>query len=299
MTREFTLSDARQVAYAQYGDPQGVPVVFFQGAPSTRLQHPPLAITSELGARVIMIDRPGFGRSDPAPGRTLVQWAENVAEVLDHLDICRFRVAGVSAGGPYALATAWRWPDRVAAASVCGGSGPLELPGALRGMALPRRIGYWLARHAPRALRFIVHRHTDPRRNAEKFVERYTAHNPEADQAIAADPEFRSRYCANFREAYRPGPDPFADEVILCSNPWGFALSEIRVPVHFWHGSLDNSTPLNMSRGMSGQIESSRLTILEGQGHLFVYGQHWRDILSDLLHRDSTASRDVVRVPTA
>jgi len=282
-THELSLASGRKVAFAQYGKPDGAPVVFFQGTPSSRISHPPEPITIELGARLIVIDRPGFGGSDPAPGRTLVGWAEDVAQVVDHLGIQEFRVAGVSGGGPYVLATAWRWPSRVLSASVCGGSGPLELPGALRGAAPVRQAGYFLARHLPGLFRLVVRRYTDPRRDAEAFVKRYTAHNPPADQAIIADPEFRARYLANFREAYRQGSKAFADEVILCSGPWGFDLTEISVPVHFWHGALDNSTPLGMSRGMAERVPRSELTTLPGQGHMFVYGPLWRDILTDLL----------------
>ena len=291
-SEEFTLASRRKVCFAQHGDITGAPVVFFQGTPSSRINHPPESITAELGVRLIIIDRPGFGGSEPAPGRTLVNWAEDVAEVLDHLGIHEFRVTGVSGGGPYVLVTAWRWPIRVLSASVCGGSGPLELPGALRGAAPVRKAGYLLARYLPRLFRLIIRRNTDPRRDAEKFVKSYTAHNPPADQAIITDPTFRAMYIANFAEAYRQGPEAFADEVILCCKYWGFDLAEIRVPTHFWHGELDNSTPLGMSRGMAERIPGSKLTILPGQGHMFVYGELWREILGDLLSISRSQRQD-------
>jgi pimeloyl-ACP methyl ester carboxylesterase len=283
MLSTMLLGGGRRVAWARYGKADGTPVLFFQGTPSSRLNHPPESITADLGAQLILIDRPGFGGSDPSPGRTLIQWAEDVAEVLDQLGVDRFRVAGVSGGGPYVLATAWRWPDRVIASSVCGGSGPLDLPAALSGAAPVRRAGYLLARHLPGLFRRVVRAYSDPRRDPEAFIRRYTAHNPPADQAILADPEFRVMYAANFSEAYRQGPEAFADEVILGSRDWGFDLAEIRGPVHFWHGELDNSTPIGMSRGMAGRVPKSRLTILPGQGHLYVYGALWREILLDLL----------------
>jgi pimeloyl-ACP methyl ester carboxylesterase len=288
-TEQFTLASGRKVCFAQYGDIRGAPVLFFQGTPSSRINHPPESITAELGVRLVIIDRPGFGGSEPAPGRTLVHWAEDVTEVLDHLGIHEFRATGVSGGGPYVLATAWRWPNRVLSASVCGGSGPLELPGALRGAAPVRKAGYLLARNLPWLFRLIIRCNTDPRRDAEKFVRSYTAHNPPADQAIIMDPTFWSMYLANFTEAYRQGPEAFADEVILGSRYWGFDLAEIRVPIHFWHGELDNSTPLGMSRGMAERIPRSRLTILPGQGHMFVYGRMWREVLGDLVGLEATA----------
>lgn len=277
------LQNGRTLAYAEYGAPGGAPVLFFQGTPSTRLMHPPESITRELNARLVVIDRPGFGGSDASPGRKLLDWPTDIAELLDHVGIGEFAATGVSGGGPYVLATAHCLPARARAVSVCGGSGPLELPGALRGAAPARQAGYLLARHLPGLFRQVVRRTTDPRKNAEGFVRHYTRHNPPVDQAIIADPEFREMYRANFAEALRQGSDAFADEVILASRPWGFRLEDIRVPVHLWHGDLDNSTPLGMARGMAGRIPTAKLSILPGEGHMFVYGPRWRSVLGDLL----------------
>jgi pimeloyl-ACP methyl ester carboxylesterase len=291
---DLRLADGRRVRVAECGCADGVPVVFFQGTPSSCLLHPSEAVTRELGARMIQIDRPGFGGSDPSPGRTLVDWADDVAAVMDRLGVDRFLTGGISGGGPYVLATAWRWPERVMAAAVCGGSGPLELPGALAGAAPARRAGYLLARHAPWLFRRVIRWKAGPRVNADTFVREYTAHNPPADQAILADPTFRATYLANKQEALRQGPDAFADEVILGAKPWGFRLGDIRVPVHFWQGEADTSTPMGMARAMSAATPGSRLTVLPGQGHLFAYSGLWRAILADLLARRSARQQPVV-----
>ena len=285
---ELRLADGRRVSGAECGCEDGQPVLFFQGTPSSCLLHPCEGITRELGGRLIQVDRPGFGGSDPAPRRTLLDWAEDVATVMDRLGIDRFRIAGISGGGPYVLATAWRWPGRVIAAAVCGGSGPLDLPGALAGAALSRRAGYLLARHAPWLFRLVIRRVAGRRVDAEAFVRRYTAHNPPADQVILRDAAFRAAYLANKERALRQGPDAFADEVILGAKSWGFSLEEIQVPVHFWHGDADNSTPPGMARAMSAATPGSVLTVLPGQGHLFVYADLWRVVLADLLATVST-----------
>lgn len=276
-----TLPSGRRIAYESYGALEGAPVLFFQGTPSSRLMHPPDAITNEQNVRLVVIDRPGFGGSDPAPGRTLLNWAEDVGYVMDHLQLAKFRVVGVSGGAPYALATAWRWPDRVLAGCVCAGSGPLDVPGALRGAAMSRQAGYWVARRWPWLLRRAIRRQTQ--QSIEEFARRYTAHNPAADQALIAQPEFRAMYVANLKEGLRQGWQAFAADVMLVARPWGFDLGEIRVPVHFWHGDRDTSTPLAMSEGMAARIPRSALTTLAGHGHLFVFGPLWRPILTDLL----------------
>jgi pimeloyl-ACP methyl ester carboxylesterase len=279
----ISLGDGRRLAFAQYGPPAGTPLVFVQGTPSSRLMHPPEEIIRESGVLCVTIDRPGFGGSDPLPGRTLLGWVDDLVAVLDHLRISRFHILGISGGCPFTLAAAYALADRVRAAGVCGGSGPLELPGALQGAAPVRRAGYLLARQWPALFRWILRHPMRPSPDAREFAKSYTRHNPPADQAILADPAFHDMFVANFAEALRQGPDAFAEEVILGSRPWGFDLREISVPVCFWHGDADNSTPLGMARGMAERIPKARLSVLPGQGHLFVYSPLCRPILRELL----------------
>src|SRR2546425_12653883 len=62
--------------------PDGAPVLFFHGAPGSRLQCPDPDLP---GVRLVTMDRPGYGGSDPKPARRLVDWHDDVAAVLDHL----------------------------------------------------------------------------------------------------------------------------------------------------------------------------------------------------------------------
>jgi len=45
---------------------------------------------------LISVDRPGIGRSDPQPGRTIGDWAGEVAGLLDLIEVERFAVLGWS-----------------------------------------------------------------------------------------------------------------------------------------------------------------------------------------------------------
>src|SRR4051812_45568947 len=93
----LTLSSARRLGWAEYGDPGGRPVLAFHGLPGSRRQrHPDGGIALALRARMLHLERPGFGISDPAPGRTLAGWARDVAEACDLLGVKTMRVIGVS-----------------------------------------------------------------------------------------------------------------------------------------------------------------------------------------------------------
>ena len=110
---ELELSDGRALGYAIWGDPQGQDVLLFHGAPSSRMFAPDPAVTAARGVRLVTIDRPGYGRSDPQSGRQILDWPSDVAHLADALDLQEFAVMAHSSGGPYALACALAMPERV------------------------------------------------------------------------------------------------------------------------------------------------------------------------------------------
>ena len=103
MTATVTLPDGRDLAYEEYGDPAGFPVLSFHGGLSSRLDAAPAdAAARDGGVRLVAPDRPGMGLSTFQPGRRLVDWPADVTSLADALGLERFAVMGWSAGGPYA-----------------------------------------------------------------------------------------------------------------------------------------------------------------------------------------------------
>jgi pimeloyl-ACP methyl ester carboxylesterase len=276
------LPDGRRLAYAEYGAPLGQPVFFFQGTPSSRLMHPDEGVTRDLGVRLIVADRPGFGLSDLQPGRTLLDWPDDVAELANALGIDRFGIVGVSGGGPYTLACAYKLPHRLTAVAIAGGSGPVDETANLEGSARERHIGYILARRAPWLLRLVIALARNPQRNPARFQAQFSAGAAGADRAIMERPAIKEMFINSYTEATRQGVRAFADEVTLASKPWGFPLQDIRIPVHLWHGEEDRSTPIAMARAIAAAIQDCRTTFLPGEGHLFLFDR-WAEILADLL----------------
>lgn len=251
------LRDGRTLGYAQYGEPGGKPVFFLQGTPSSRLMHPDDSITCRLGVRLITVDRPGFGLSTFQPGRTLLHWPTDLCEVADVLRIERFAVVGISGGGPYVAACAHEVPHRLAAAAIVAGVGPFDAPGATQGSPASRRIGAFVARHLPGLTRPLIWLTMNPQRDVVTFFRRYTASDPQSDQAVLAQPGMREMFMASYAEATRTGVRGFAWEVRLHARPWGFRLEDIPMLVHLWHGEEDTSTPPGMARYVAKAIPES------------------------------------------
>jgi pimeloyl-ACP methyl ester carboxylesterase len=114
-------SSGRVVGFADHGRPGDTAVLWCHGGPGSRNEPAYVAPAAvEAGLRIIGIDRPGYGSSDVAVGRTIGGWVPEALAVADHLGIDRFMTVGISTGGAYALAVAaLAPPDRVLAAVPC------------------------------------------------------------------------------------------------------------------------------------------------------------------------------------
>jgi pimeloyl-ACP methyl ester carboxylesterase len=270
--RTLRLRDGRRLGYAEYGAPDGEPVLYFHGHPGSRLEArlaQPAAAAA--GVRVIAVDRPGYGLSDFQHGRAITDWPGDVAEAADLLGIDRFSVAGASGGGPYALACAWRLPDRVIRAAVLSGVGPFRVRGITRGMRWQNKVGFGLGARWPALARTIsrsMQRGVTSR--PEQTIEALARAMSEVDAAIVRRPEVRELLIADLTEAFRHGSDGAAWDIVLLGRPWGFPLREIGTEVHLWQGEADTLVPPAMGRYLASQLPNCHARMLSGEGHLLI-----------------------------
>src|SRR5215212_10064165 len=112
----LTTPDGRALAYVERGAEDGTPVIVSHGTPGSRLaRHPDPEIYERHGVRAVAYDRPGYGRSDPQPGRSVADATADVAAIADELGFDRFAVVGGSGGAPHALACGALLGDRAVA----------------------------------------------------------------------------------------------------------------------------------------------------------------------------------------
>ena len=281
--QRITLRDRRTLAYAEYGDPGGKPVLFFPGTPSGQLfHHPDESIAASLGARIITVDRPGFGLSDFRPGRSLLDFTQDVVQLADAVELNRFAVVGISGGAPYVAACAFKIPERMTAAGIISGLGPVDWRGATKGMPRERQVGVRLARRAPWLVRPLLWLLLNPHRNPERFYERMAAQSCEVDRALLVRPEIRAMLIRNWSEANRHGVRGYAWETVIFSRPWGFRLEDIAMDVHLWHGEEDASMPIAVGRHMARTVPNCHATFIHDEGHFLLF-DHWREILGTMV----------------
>ena len=268
----FVLADGRRLAYTVTGPRDGTPIVYCHGAIGT-----PIAatvdlelLTHELGVCYIAPSRPGVGGSDPLPGRTVRDFAADVRELADGLGLDRFAVAGVSAGGPYALGIAHALGDRVAAVAVCSSLSPLcplhRTPGLRRRVRLALSLLLWAPRAcaaAGDALLPAIARHPGL---VSRVIAAHAA--PQERAKLAAGVE-RTAASTSFLDAAAGGVGGLIEDFLVYSRAWGFDAGDVGTEVHLWHGAADPLVPVEHALQLAVSLRRCRIFLDPDEGHHF------------------------------
>jgi len=280
------LSHGRKLGYAEFGNPEGFPVVYCHGFPASRLEGGLIDLAAKNhGARLIAIDRPGYGLSDFHPQRRLLDWPDDVAQLLAHLGVGRFAVLAVSGGGPYGLALLAKLADRIAAASLVCPLGLVFRSDMTQAMRWPARFGFTSAQRTPWLTRLFYGNLLGPymRRFPSLALSLLTVGMPPADRAIFAQEITKRLVCESIREALRPGVSGALWEFQIYSHPWGFDPAGITAPITLWHGEADATIPLFHSQSLADMMPNAKLHILPEEGHFSLALGQTDKILADLM----------------
>ena len=282
MIRSVTLPDGRELAYEEYGDPGGEPVLSFHGGLSSRLDAAPAHQAAlDLGVRLLSPDRPGIGRSTYQPGRRLLDWPADVAALTDALGIDRFAVMGWSCGGPYAAVCGARMTDRITAVALLSSAVPLELVGTTKGLARDDRILLFLVRWAPRVASALL-RVTIGEASERRLYREIRRSFPAVDRAALEERGSIVDAVAFVKESMRQGTEGCLQDYRIFGSPWGFDLSEVTVPVRIWEGEEDTTGPPEYRELLLRHLPRSQLSLVPGEGHLSLLQHQAPAILSHL-----------------
>jgi pimeloyl-ACP methyl ester carboxylesterase len=291
MSTTVALRDGRYVGIIEYGDKSGYPVMFFHGTPGSRLLFlEDDEISKALGIRLICLDRPGFGVSSPKPGRSLLDWADDVKEVADYLSIDKFSVIGVSGGGAFAAACAYKLPERLHSVALVASGSPFINSKAPKEMMKANKIAFFLARKAPWLIR-ASYRATKKllEENPDKFMEQNKKGNKHLNawdrQFLQTDEQLKG-LMMHMGEAFRISVDECVNEPALLTKPWGFSVSDIQIPIDVWHGEADRMAPISEIKKLAQQIPSCHTHYIPEAGHFLTDDEEiWRSILQALVKK--------------
>jgi pimeloyl-ACP methyl ester carboxylesterase len=232
--------------------------------------------------RILALARPGIGGSDRSVGhgRRVADWAADVGAACDALGVERCAALGWSAGGPFALACAAGLSGRVTRAATVGGMAPLEAPLSARQLGLRLdQVLFPMSLRRPALASLVV--------RASALVPARLVHSslarslPPEDRSVVAEMT-PAEAASGLRDATRQGPGGVVDDYAVLAGDWGFALSDVAVPVTVFQGAADTLLPRAHAEALAGQLPTGRLEVIDGAGH-FLLHPHLDRVLAALV----------------
>ena len=290
MSRErfIQLREDSIVAFEEYGDANGVPVIFCHGWPSSRTMA---RLTDEpardLGIRIISPDRPGISGSSLQPNRKLTDWPRVIERIIDHLDIGEFRMLAISGGAPYAYATAVAMPGRVRAIAIVSGATPIAESLSAEGLLTLYRWMLALYRTRPQILRRLFYLARPilslrPPPRLRPLLLKMLMLRPCDEESLRDSAAFEAVFESQ-RRAWRGSAEGVMADAQIYAQPWGFSIEDVRVPVRLWHGKQDRAFSVHLAEEVANRLPNCKARFIDDAGHYSLPIRHMRQVLEDLI----------------
>jgi len=240
-----TRIDDVQLAYDDVG--MGPAIVLIHGYPFNRSLWTEQTDVLTSRYRVVTPDLRGFGESDSSEGpATMNRMAQDVAKLMDHLEIDQAVIGGLSMGGYVALAFIKQFPSRVKALVLADtrAQADTEEGKQTRHQQAEKALSEGMAGIADAMLpKFLTPDTVSKRPEVVKRVR---------DMMLKTKPQGAASALLGMAE--REDLSEF--------------VSTIRVPTLILVGREDAITPVADSEKMKSQIAGSRLIVIDNSGHV-------------------------------
>jgi len=267
------LSDERTIKYSEYGNKNGKPIFICHGLNSSRLEAKVFSnLISDKNFKIIGIDRPGIGGSSFQEDRNILDFTYDITAVANKLIINKFTIIGTSAGAAYALACAYKIPERLISCHIISGLGAIEesfnvLNNENKKFITMSKKYPWIIQPI---LWMLIGRHSKKKNKSERFITNVIQSLDKVDKESLNDPTIRNLFIEAFKESYLHGTKGVAhDSILAYAKPWGFSLKDIKYNhIYLYNGAKDSSIPIEMGEQMYQLLENSTYILYQNDGHL-------------------------------
>ncbi|PCK09244.1 MAG: hypothetical protein COA42_05140 [Alteromonadaceae bacterium] len=287
--KKMTLDDGREMAYFEFGDPSGVPVIYFHEF--IVWQWWKLIDQEQFNAlkvRVIAPLRPGFFGSKWKSTISLPDWSQDFLQFVDHLKLESYYLLGFSAGGPFAASAAHVSGERCLGLSLVSTIVPVENLSELEHIQPNMsRLVLGFAKYTPRVYRsFIKAILKTAGVNTGAYLREYLRHWSDYDQGLSEDAIVAKSLADSFLCTISADSSGIINEPIIATRPWGFDIDSLPQGTQIWRGAEDKAIPIKLAEKLNcipGCVEH----IVPNMGHLLIY-DCWKNILETLLESPVT-----------
>ena len=279
---QIPLACGRLLGYAEYGDPNGKPVIYCHSIYGSRYEKPYDGnLLEEYGLRLIVPDRPGVGLSDPQIFSGYSDWAVDLKQLTEYLRLDSFSIFGYGTGGNFALAATARLAGLVRNVTAISPTPPLSTLSDLKPLMASHKIAMGLAQKLPLVATQL---YSAIYAGAAKNPDRFLTHSLPADdleRKLVCKPEIRQVFLRCLPELAKHGAKGAPQEIRYITLPWDFELQSITQPVYFWRGDLDKHAPEATSRRLFATFPNAEIRRFPHSGHTIFYTE-WKSIVKHL-----------------
>lgn len=269
-SRILRLGHGRQLSFAEFGAPNGVPVLYFHSVNNSRLEL--LMHTDrlrEMGVRLISMDRPGVGYTSAAEHSDYRGYVADVVALLDHLHVGRVHLLSASAGCAHAITCAHELPERVLSVHCAAAVPPINFILASKSKVMMNRASNQLFRLVPSLLRPMIELALFGQ-TVESMLSMLAANRHNNPFSFTSDdidyinePQRLPYFVASMMESLRQGASAWVSEAALVNRPWPIELSQVKQPVHLWHGNADVLVPRDAMQAFAQALPNGHLHVLQ------------------------------------
>ena len=282
----ITLNDGRCLEYTEYGDPEGMPILYFHGIIHSRQQFHPFSNYADThGIRIIAPERLGFGATSRQKNSSPALFAKDIKQLAHHLQLERFYVLGEGNGGASALACAALLPEQVVGAAIVACVPDKQFDQIKRLNPFERQLHNIKQRSSKTlsvALGKTILKVLSKYDHLLTLMSKYYYHT---DKKLVQSPAYRMIYQESMHNALPSNSKGFVEDYFARTNNWDFQTQNINTPVHIWHGDSDSYVNIKSAEKIAKSIPNCITHFLKDQGH-YIFFSHIDDILKHLI-RDS------------